>query len=319
MAIYSLNHKAIGKATQEKPFTAAAHVRYISRSGACREIMGERMPVDPQKAQQWFKAEEKADRKNARICDKVMIALPRELDAAQRVKLVRDFAERVTQGKAPWLAAVHDKGKDRQNPHCHLVFRDRDTETGRRVLHMSAGKSERALLAEQGIDAMTTERMRVIWEHAANEHLERAGQTARIDSRSLKEQGIERSPTVHEGVQARQMTARGERPQSKIVEFPNAPTAHSGSRSVDYRAVDGGKTRQEHNAQIISLSKRRNAMDELKMQRAQETATRTARHDEARIRLRAFKKEGAIAPKEEPDYSRQPMSRGFTRGDDEDS
>lgn len=257
MAIYSLNHKAIGKVTQDKPFTASAHVRYITRDAACREVLGDRMPTDPKKAQQWYRKEENADRKNARVCDKLMIALPRELNAEQRSQLVQDFAERVTQGKAPWLAAIHDKGKDRSNPHCHLVLRDRDTKTGKRCLHMSAGKSERALLAEKGIDAMTTERLRIIWERAANEHLERAGQTVRIDSRSLKEQGIERQPTLHEGVQARQMTARGERPQSKVVEFPNAPTARSDSRSIDYATLDGGKTRQEHNAQIIKLGERR--------------------------------------------------------------
>lgn len=255
MAIYSLNHKAIGKATQDKPFTAAAHIRYISRDSACREILGDRMPIEPIKAQRWLRAEEKADRKNARICDKLMIALPRELTPDQRSQLVQDFAERVTQGKAPWLAAIHDKGKDRHNPHCHFVLRDRD-EQGKRCLHMSAGKSERALLNEKGIDPMTTDRMRVMWQHAANEHLERAGHDVRIDCRTLKEQGLGRQATVHEGVQARQMTARGERPQSKVVAFTNAPTARSGARSVDYQAIDGGRTRQEHNAQIISLSER---------------------------------------------------------------
>lgn len=257
MAIYSLNHKAVGKATQEREFTAAAHVKYITRDSACREVLGNRMPVEPRKAQTWLKAEETADRKNARVCDKVMIALPRELDQEQRTALVRDFAERVTQGKAPWLAAVHDKGKDRQNPHCHLVFRDRDTNTGKRCLHMSAGKSERALLAEKGIDAMTTDRMRVIWEHVANEHLENAGYSVRIDHRTLEAQGIERKPTLHEGVQSRQMTRRGERPTSKVVNFPNAPTARSGARTVDYRAIDGGRTRQEYNAAIIHLSESR--------------------------------------------------------------
>ncbi|WP_205387787.1 MobA/MobL family protein, partial [Pseudosulfitobacter sp. DSM 107133] len=173
MAIYSLNHKAIGKATQDRPYTAAAHVRYITRSDACRTVLGERIPLDPKNAQGWFRSEERADRKNARVCDKVMIALPRELDADQREALVSDFASRVTKGQAPWMAAIHDKGKDRKNPHCHLVMRDRD-ESGRRCLHMSAGKAERALLKERGIDAMTTDRMRDIWEKAANDHLERS-------------------------------------------------------------------------------------------------------------------------------------------------
>lgn len=257
MAIYSLNHKSVGKATQDKAFTAAAHVRYITREKACRVVLGDKMPTDAKKAQTWLKSEEKADRKNARVCDKVMIALPYELDAEQRVELVRDFANRVTKGRVAWLAAVHDKDKDINNPHCHLVLRDRDLQTGRRVLHMSAGKSERRQLLERGIDAMTTEKMRVIWEHAANEALDKAGYQERIDHRSLKEQGLEREATIHEGVQARQMAARGEKPSSKVVEFSNAPTARSESRSVDYQAIDGGKTRQEHNAEIISLSQRR--------------------------------------------------------------
>lgn len=253
MAIYSLHHSSIGKMTQDNAHTSAAHIRYITRDKACRAIECEHMPEEPGKAQSWMKSEEDADRKNARICDKVMIALPKELNQEERVQVVRDFASRVTAGRVPWFAAVHDKGKDENNPHCHLVFRDRDRQTGKRVLHMSAGKSERRLLKEKGIDAMTTERMRVIWEHAANEALERAGHLERIDHRSLKAQGIEREPTIHEGVRARQMTERGEKPKSKVVEFPNSPTAKANKRSVDYKKIDGGKSRQEHNAEIINL------------------------------------------------------------------
>lgn len=270
MAIYSLNHKSVGKATQDKTFTAAAHVRYITREKACRVVLGDKMPTDPKKAQTWFKSEEKADRKNARVCDKVLIALPRELDAEQRMALVTDFAQRVTAGKVPWLAAIHDKGKDQDNPHCHLVLRDRDPRTGKRALHMSAGKSERQLLKERGIDAMTTDRMRVMWEHTANEALERAGHKEQIDHRTLEAQGIEREPTIHEGVQARQMTARGEKPTSKVVEFSNAPTARTERRSVDYQAIDGGKSRQEHNAEIISLSERRQEKEIKKAEKIQE-------------------------------------------------
>ena len=298
MAIYSLNHKSIGKATQERAFTAAAHIRYISRTNACRAFLGNRLPSEPGKAQRWMKVEEASDRKNARICEKVMIALPRELNAAQRVELVRDFAERVTQGKAPWLAAVHDKGKDQSNPHCHLVFRDRDTQTGRRVLHMSAGKSERALLKEQGIDAMTTDRMRVIWEHAANEHLERAEFSERIDHRSLEAQGIERDPTIHEGVKAKQMTARGERPQSKVVAFANAPTARSGKRLVDYRKLDDGSTRQEYNASIVELAEVRNKKREKEIVRNSELRD-TFAHELREIRPGARRREDRRTEKEQ--------------------
>ena len=250
MAIYSLNHKAIGKTTQDKPFTAAAHIRYITRSSACREVLGENMPIDPHKAQRWYRDEEKSDRKNARMCDKVMIALPKELNGVQRHDLVKEFAEIVTGGKTPWLAAIHDKGKDRENPHCHLVIRDRDPETGKRVLHMSAGKKERSEFAKRGIYTMHTDRIRIIWEKTANRHLEQAGYSERIDRRTLQEQGIQQEPTVHEGAQAHKLAREGKRPESKIVEYNNASTARRKQRQVDYRVIDGGLTRQEYNAKI---------------------------------------------------------------------
>lgn len=249
MAIYSLNHKCIGKSTQDKAFTAVAHIRYITRDSACRIVLGDKMPTDPKEAQKWFKSEEKSSRKNARVCDKVMIALPLELNAKQRVELVKDFAGRVTSSRVPWIAAIHDKNKDKSNPHCHLVFRDRDMSTGKRALHMSAGKSERQLLKERGIDAMTTDRLRVIWEHTTNEALARAGHKVKIDHRTLERQGIRREPTIHEGVQARQIGARGVKPVSKMVKYPNMPTARSKDRFVDYTSIDAGLTRFEENKQ----------------------------------------------------------------------
>jgi len=67
-----------------------------------------------------------------------MLALPKELNDEQRIELVKDFAEHATEGRAPWLAAFHMKGKDARNPHCHLVLRDRDPETNKRVIGTSA-------------------------------------------------------------------------------------------------------------------------------------------------------------------------------------
>ena len=87
-----------------------------------------------ERARAWLDRQEEADRKNARVIDKVTIALPRELDAVQRVELVRAFAAEVTQGRVAWLAAVHDQGKDADNPHAHVVLRDRDLQTGKMAL-----------------------------------------------------------------------------------------------------------------------------------------------------------------------------------------
>lgn len=202
MAIYSLSHSSIGRTTHAAG-TAGAHVGYISRSGACREMVGERMPVPEPgerggEARTWLDEQEAGDRANARVVDKVMLALPRELTSEQRVQLVRDFAEDLTQGRASWLAGIHDTGKDADNPHAHLVIRDRDIETGKRVIGLS-GKGSTEILREK-------------WEKTANLALERAGHDIRIDRRSLAAQGIEdRQPSKHMGPNVVQMERRIER------------------------------------------------------------------------------------------------------------
>ena len=144
MAIYHLKHASVGRSTHAAG-TAGAHVSYITRTGACREVIGADMPVPAAgerggEARAWLDRQEEADRKNARVIDKVTIALPRELDAVQRVELVRAFAAEVTQGRVAWLAAVHDQGKDADNPHAHVVLRDRDLQTGKMALRQKVKK-----------------------------------------------------------------------------------------------------------------------------------------------------------------------------------
>jgi len=202
MAIYHLKHASVGRSTHAAG-TAGAHVSYITRTGACREVLGSDMPVPAAgqrggEARAWLDEQENADRKNARVIDKVTVALPLELDAVQRVELVRAFAAEVTQGRVPWLAAVHDQERDADNPHAHVVLRDRDLETGKMALRMSQSGS--------------TEMLRETWERVCNAALERAGVNDRIDRRTLEAQGIEREPTKHIGPQALQIEAR--EPQS---------------------------------------------------------------------------------------------------------
>jgi hypothetical protein len=54
------------------------------------------------------------------------------------------------------------------------------------------------------------------WAEAVNGALERAGHAARVDHRSLVEQGIAREPTVHEGWVARRMGAKADRVRLNI-------------------------------------------------------------------------------------------------------
>jgi len=236
VAIYSLHHTAIGKTTQAKPYTAAAHVKYISRPQALRHLEARRCPAKASAAIRYFREQEDKDRANARVADKLMLALPRELSQAERVALVTSFAEGMTKGRAPWLAAFHDKGKDARNPHCHLVIRDRDFETGRRVLATS----------EPG----STERFRQAWERHANLALKAAGRSERVDRRSLCAQGIDRAPTIHEGPRAQEMDARGAAPRSKKRAAKNAPGARKDTRQVDYPSIDQGLSRPAYNRML---------------------------------------------------------------------
>lgn len=184
MAIYSVNVGRVGKSTH-RAGTAAAHARYIVRRSAASVVLAEHMPTGRKAVATWLNREEQADRKNARVIEKIMAALPLELHPLQQQKLIRRYARRVTGGRAPWLAAIHDQGKDRHNPHAHLIIRDRDIETGKRV----------ARLSEKG----SCEWLRKLWEEETNRALQAASFAARVDHRSLQEQGINRLPQRHRG------------------------------------------------------------------------------------------------------------------------
>ena len=191
-------------------------------------------------------AQEAADRKNARVCDKIRLALPRELSPAQRVEAVRGFMTDLTRDNAvPWYAAFHDTRADAHNPHVHIVVRDRSVETGKRVLNLSDSKRDWAAKGYQS--ESPSHHVRQKWEQHANDALKRAGHDVRIDRRSLEAQGIDRTPQIHEGVNARKIEAMVQRPVSKTKTTGNG-------RVINYPDIDQGRTRTEHNAEIIDLN-----------------------------------------------------------------
>lgn len=251
MAIYSLRLTPIGKTTQKRPFTAAAHIRYITRKEAVTQVLAARMPETRREAVRWLRTEEVGDRANARVADKLVLALPVELSSEQHAELVRTFAEGLTRGRASWFAAIHAKGKDVRNPHCHLLIRDRDVATGRRVVMFSAGPKEVEARRAKGAPAPTTLRdIRSLWEKVANDALARSGTAARIDARSLIDQGSLRSPQIHEGPNVRAMHARGAKPTSQDRVYRNPVARKKGTpatRLVAYAKIDSGLTRVEYN------------------------------------------------------------------------
>lgn len=253
MAIYSCNLRSVGRTTHAEG-TAGAHARYIGRDRAAPEIHCEHMPRDPQAARTWLNRAERADRVNARVIDKIRIALPRELDEQQRAALVREYMADLTGGRVPWYAAIHQTGCDAHNPHAHIIVRDRDIETGKRVLRLSDSAKDRE---KAGLTPKAVEWVRKRWEHHANHALERAGHDARIDRRSLEAQGIDRTPQIHVGPRAQHIDKAVSRPASQ--ERPETAWWRSYRESVPYPMIDAGRTRREANAEIIDFNLEKDA------------------------------------------------------------
>ena len=245
MAIYSCNLKSIGRTTHTAG-TAGAHIRYIARPDAQPALFADHMPHDPYQARNWIDRAERASRKNARVLDKIRIALPRELDEVQRAALVEQYMADLTGGKrVPWYAAIHQTGTDAHNPHVHIAVHDRDIETGKRVLRLSDSTRDRIKAGLPGPKAVDWIRDR--WEIVCNRALEQAGYEARINRRTLEAQGIDRLPTIHEGPRAQHINDNVKRPKSKSV-------TNGAGRVIDYPVIDKGKTRREFNAHIIDLN-----------------------------------------------------------------
>lgn len=197
MAIFHLNHTTIGRSTHA-PGTARGHGRYVLRESACSKIVGhvpDGVLLERQSLLTWLSECEQRDRINARVIDKITVALPIELDSDERVELVRQFAKDLCQSRIPWVAAFHDRDEDQQNPHVHMILRDRDFQTGKRVLNTSARGS--------------TEQLRQAWELTVNEALERRGISARVSRLSNEARGIEVAATVHLGPSAEHLEERG--------------------------------------------------------------------------------------------------------------
>ncbi|EJW11629.1 putative conjugal transfer protein traA [Rhodovulum sp. PH10] len=237
MAIFSLNHSFIGRSTHAAR-SASFFARYITRPEACTETVGERMPTDRAVLMSWLDDQEIGDRKNARVIDKLIVALPVELSHDENIALLHEFGERMTEGRASWVAAIHDGPGDADNPHAHIIFRDRDAETGRRVM----------MTTEMG----STRRFREGWEQEVNIALEQAGVEQRVDRRSLEDQGLDREPQLHVGAGAMALADKGYEFESNEKEVTRLFDGKAEPMTINYPVIDEDKTRFEENQERIA-------------------------------------------------------------------
>lgn len=246
------SHKPIGKTTHKKGMSYS-HVNYITRDDACSKTLAGNMPNDRDGARPYFEREANKEgvAANARIADTFIIALPIELSREQRHEAIERFMYKIGQGRIAWIAAFHDKGKDEHNPHCHLILRDADIETGRKVLGTTTSSKDVKEAKERGWKVpprMTTKDLRKAWCGHLNSEMERHGIDVRFDERKLKERGIDRKPEIHVGPKAHSMAERDK-------EFFSQDRRRGDHTNV-YSLLDEG-SRAEHNERIREANRKR--------------------------------------------------------------
>jgi hypothetical protein len=226
MAIAMLKHTPVGKSTQAQPYTAAAHARYIMRRSAANRVFSERMPLNWHAIQRFMKQHEDALRKNGRVADKLIISVPPEFSMAQAEAVLRKFGNDISRGKAPYLVSFHWGD---HNPHAHIIFIDRDLETGKRVF----GTSEKG----------STELLKFVWAETVNDQFKELGLETRIqfgtrteELHAANDEVSEPSPTVAaEEPEVVSEQPLAEEPQVPVIEQEGAnryQQAHSAAEEL---------------------------------------------------------------------------------------
>ena len=212
MATYHCSVKVGGKGK------ASGHAAYIAREGRHAERDGYEdleatghgnLPAwaDGQPALFWSAAD-RHERANGATYREIEIALPRELDPAQRQALVLDFIRQEIGERHAHQWAIHNPGAalaGGEQPHAHLMYSERTLDGIERdpAQYFKRYNAKHPELGGCRKDSAGTEERlletRQRWAEVQNAHLQQYGHAARVDHRSLTDQGIDRAPEQHLG------------------------------------------------------------------------------------------------------------------------
>lgn len=148
----------------------------------------------------WNTAEAAERRRDAVVAREMILALPAELSASERVVLAHDFAAQLARDEGVLVdVAVHAPSRrgDARNHHAHCLFSTRVASVdvdGRIAFGVKTSVWDHK---RTGGPHLLAWRRR--FEDVVNAHLARAGSVSRIDMRSLAAQGIDRQPGRHDG------------------------------------------------------------------------------------------------------------------------
>jgi hypothetical protein len=196
MAIVHVAFKSSSKAPP-----AAAHAQYIARDGQYERRGGVELVESgnmPEFAQAdphaFWVAADTHERANGRTYTELQIALPRELEPAQRQELAREATRELLGDRFAYTLAVHTPlAKDNiEQPHMHLMFSERAvTEATREMPEERFFKRNGAKKDPEWNDRNKPEEVREKWVEMMNRAMERTGHEQRLDPRSWAAQGRE--------------------------------------------------------------------------------------------------------------------------------
>lgn len=161
----------------------------------------------------FWQSSDEHERENGSTYREIEAALPRELNAEQRLEFVREFVKQEIGNKHAYQFGIHNKSSSIDNteqPHVHIMFSERiidniDRDPDQYFKRYNAKKPERggAKKASGGklMSKMKEElvALRERFANMQNEFLEKYGHHDRVDHRSYKNRGIDKEPERHIG------------------------------------------------------------------------------------------------------------------------
>ena len=171
-----------------------------------KEIIG----YEGSRSELWNAAEKAEIRKDATVAREYEVALPTSLSREHKIELASDFGHWINQRHEVAVdVCIHKIDSD--NPHVHIMTTTRKSN-GRCLEEKVAREWSDTKRKEHGLEGRKQDLLeaREVWATKVNQILEREQIQERISHVSLKEQGIEREPTIHIGHVACAMEERGE-------------------------------------------------------------------------------------------------------------
>lgn len=263
LSVNLISRKAGRSSTAAAAYRAAERIEdrrtgevhdYSRRSGveSTELVLPSGVEWQPDRAEFWNAVEVKNKRADAQVAREFVVALPAELDAEARRNLAVQFARVIVDRYQVGAdVAIHAPGRgDDRNHHAHLL-----TTTNRVEVSGKLGNKVRELdgiAASRSEGPNAVEQLRSIWADLTNQALEKAGSPARVDHRTLADQGIDRAPTVHLGPAAFGYERRTGDVSRKRADFEIEAEAFERLRQAK---AAGEQERREIGVTILDLSK----------------------------------------------------------------